>query len=71
MQGLREARLAKGVMAKAVAEHIGVTERTYYTYEKDPGRISVNNARAICEFIGVPLDEIFLSDDVSATHESA
>ena len=65
MQKLREARLAKGVKAKAVAEHIGVTERTYYNYEMSQGDISVDKAKAICDFIGVSVDEIFLSDSVN------
>lgn len=65
MQSLREARKAKGVMAKAVAKHLGVTERTYYNYEQNQGRISIEKAKMICDFIGVPMDEIFLSDKVS------
>ena len=65
MRTLREARKAKGVKAKAVAEHIGVTERTYYNYEQDQERISIEKAKAICDFLGCTLDEIFFASKVS------
>lgn len=65
MQSLREARKAKGVTARAVARHIGVTERTYYNYEERPERVSIATAKSICDFLGYTLDEIFLNESVN------
>ena len=63
MPKLREARKAKGVTAKAVASHIGVTQRTYYNYEQNPTAISIEKALNICDFLGYKLNDIFLPND--------
>ncbi len=65
MKSLREARKAKGVTARAVARHIGVTERTYYNYEEHPEKVSIATAKAICDYLGYTLDEIFLAESVN------
>ena len=36
MKTLKEARLAKGIKACAVAEHLGITRQTYAKYEANP-----------------------------------
>ena len=62
MAKLREARKAKGVTAKAVANHLGVTQRTYYNYEQNQGSISIDKALDICDFLGYTLTDIFLPE---------
>ena len=64
MPTLREARKAKRITSNEVAEHIGVTQRMYYYYEANPQTIRIDKAKAICDFLGYSLDEIFLSEDV-------
>ena len=63
MAKLRDARKAKGVTAKAVANHLGVTQRTYYNYEQNQGSISIEKALNICDFLGYSLTDIFLPDN--------
>ena len=65
MQTLKEARLAKGIKAESVADALGVTRQTYAKYEANPGEMSIEQAAKACEFIGAPVDEIFLPMMVS------
>ena len=62
MPKLRDARKAKGVTAKAVANHLGVTQRTYYNYEQNQNAISIEKALDICDFLGYTLTDIFLPE---------
>lgn len=64
MATLREARRAKRITGKEVAEHIGVSERMYYYYENHQNSIKIDKAKAICDFLGYTLDEIFLPENV-------
>ncbi len=61
MKTLKEARLAKGIKACAVAEHLGITRQTYAKYEANPEAMSVMHAQAVCDFLGVPVSEIFFA----------
>lgn len=61
MKTIREVRKSKGVTASAVAKHLGVTRQTYAKYEANPEIMSVNHACAICDFLGVPVTEIFFA----------
>ena len=64
MPTLREARRAKRVTAEEMAEHIGISKRMYYYYEAHQGNVRIDKAKALCDFLGYSLDEIFLSEDV-------
>ena len=64
MKSLKEVRESKGVKQVAVAEHIGVSRQTYSGYEKNPETLSVAQARAVCNFLGVDVHEIFFSSNV-------
>ena len=62
MSLLREERKRRGVMAKAVARYLGVTERTYYNYEKNPQSMKIETALKVCEFLNCSIDDIFLAE---------
>lgn len=64
MQTLKDAREAKGVKKIAVAEHIGVSRQTYSRYESNPETLSVAQAKAICDFLGYDVRDIFFSRNV-------
>lgn len=61
MQTLKQARIAKGIKMEAVAEAIGVTRQTYTKYEAYQDDMTIEQAAKACEFIGVPMDEIFFA----------
>ncbi len=65
MQTLKEFRLSKGVKQSAVANHLGVTRQTYSSYEKQQERMSIDQAKAVCAFLGCSVDDIFLPKDVN------
>lgn len=64
MKTIEQARIDKGISIKAIAKHLGVSRHTYRSYEKNQDAMSIGKARAACEFIGVPIDEIFLPKEV-------
>lgn len=59
MSALKEAREARGVSQTAIADHLGITRQTYSSYETDPGRVSVEQAHAICEYLHCELSIFF------------
>lgn len=65
MQTLKKYRIQKGIKQSAVAEHLGVTRQTYSSYEKQQERMSIDQAKAVCEFLGCSVGDIFLPNDVS------
>lgn len=67
MQTLKEAREKRGIKQNAVADALNITRQTYAKYEDNPRIMPIYQAEAACEFIGVELDEIFFSKEVSDT----
>lgn len=67
MQTLTEARESRGIKQKAVAEAIGVTRQTYARYEAEPQQMTIQQARAVCDFIGCDFDSVFFGEKVSKT----
>jgi DNA-binding XRE family transcriptional regulator len=65
MQTLKEAREARGIKQKAVANALQVSRQTYSNYEKNPDTMPVFRAKAACSFIGCDINEIFFSSGVS------
>lgn len=65
MSKLREYREYKGISQARIAQHLGVNRVTYAQYEREPGRMSIDQAKAVCEFLGCKVDEIFLSANVN------
>lgn len=68
MQSLREARESRGIKQTAVANALSISRQTYAKYEKDPRIMPVFQAQAACDFIGVPMRDIFFGSNVSLTH---
>lgn len=64
MSALKKAREDRGVSQTAVADHLGITRQTYARYEAEPGQVSIEQARAICEFLHCPL-QIFFTREVN------
>ena len=62
MHTLKQAREIRGVTQKSVAEHIGVARQTYARYEAKQEQMSVEQAKAVCEFLRCPVSDIFLPD---------
>lgn len=60
MGTLKEFREKKGVKQISVAQHLGITRQTYANYEDDQESMSIGQARAACDFLGVPVEQIFL-----------
>ena len=56
METLKEFREKKGVKKQAVADHLGVTRQTYSNYENNQEAMSIGQARAVCAFLGAPLE---------------
>ena len=67
MQSLKEVRESRGVKQLAVAAHLGVSRQTYANYECNPESMSVEQAKAVCDFLHVSVAEIFFISDVSKT----
>lgn len=60
MKSLKEYRESKGVKLIAVADYLGVTRQTYSNYEENQDAMSIGQAKAVCDFLGCTVDEIFL-----------
>lgn len=65
MSKLKEYRESKGVKQVAVAEHLGVSRQTYASYEEKPEVMSVQQAQAVCNFLGCEWSQIFLPQEVN------
>lgn len=65
MKTLKEYRESKGVKQLAVAEHIGVSRATYAKYEDNQESMSIGQAKAVCEFLGCSVSDIFLPQRVN------
>ena len=63
MQTLREARKERGVLQKAVAEHLGVSRQTYSRYENAQENMTIEQAKAVCKFLHCSIEDVFLPID--------
>lgn len=68
MRTLRDIRKAHGVTATAAARALGVSRPTYYRYEENPECMTVESALALCDFLHIAPEEIFLQESVSFTN---
>lgn len=53
---LRTIRLMRGLSRKDVSVKIGISDKTLYRYEKEPGTTPLNIAKKLSLYYGVPLD---------------
>lgn len=63
MKDLKTARESRGVTKTAVADHIGVTLKTYTKYENNPEEIKIDTAKKIADFLNIDVSDIFFFND--------
>lgn len=63
VKSLRSVRESKGVTKVAMANALGITEKTYSAYEKNPGCIKIDTAKKIGEFLSVNVSDIFFDSN--------
>ncbi|NUU52698.1 helix-turn-helix transcriptional regulator [Paenibacillus taichungensis] len=54
---LRTIRLIRGLSRKDVSINIGISDKTLYRYEKEPGTTPLHIAKRLSSYYGVPLDQ--------------
>ncbi|MBR2654701.1 MAG: helix-turn-helix transcriptional regulator [Lachnospiraceae bacterium] len=59
---LRQWRKAREITQEKMADRLGVHINTYQNWEKEPGKITIENSKKIAEILGVPLDDISFSE---------
>ncbi|EEE17211.1 helix-turn-helix transcriptional regulator [Lancefieldella rimae] len=64
MPRLKEYREAKGVKQSAVAAKLGISRQTYSFYEKNQEKMTFEQAKIVCDFLGTRVSDIFLPLDV-------
>lgn len=64
---LRQARRMKDFSMREMASKLGVCECTYRKLERNPGEISIDNAKAICKILDISIDQIFFDSNSSLT----
>lgn len=57
---LKELRARKNMTQAEVAEKIGISAQTYNAWEKDVSNVAIGKVRALADFFGVTIGEIFL-----------
>ena len=55
---LREARRLREKTQNEMARALGISRATYITLELHPGRITIDQAKKICDFLGLKKEEI-------------
>ncbi|KRO02196.1 hypothetical protein IV60_GL000618 [Lancefieldella rimae] len=61
---MKEYREAKGVKQSAVAAKLGISRQTYSFYEKNQEKMTFEQAKIVCDFLGTRVSDIFLPLDV-------
>ena len=64
---IKMVRLQNKVKAKTLCELIGIKRITYYKKESGSVKFSLDEAKKISDFLGMPIEEIFFADEVSKT----
>lgn len=60
MQSLKECRIERGVTLQAVCDAADISRPTMMKYESEAGLMPVAKFNAVCDFLHVSPDEIFL-----------
>ncbi|WP_277070978.1 helix-turn-helix transcriptional regulator [Slackia exigua] len=61
LQTLKQVREARGVSKIAMARHLGITDKTYAVYEKNPKRMRIGVAKEAAKFLGCDIGDIFFA----------
>ena len=63
---LRKIRQEKGIKAKEIADKLGLkTEGAYYKKETGNVPFTLEEGKVISEMIGLPIEEIFFTNEIS------
>lgn len=62
---MKEVREKRGVTQKAVADYLGVYRQTYNRYENNQERMTIEQAKAVCDFLHCNVADIFLPEEVN------
>lgn len=62
---LKQWRLVKEMTIEQMAKACNVSTNTYSEWEKNPGKVKVNNALKIAETLGVSVNEIFFNQETT------
>lgn len=65
MKTLKEVRESKGIKIGYVADQLGISRQTYSKYEENQEKMTISQAKAVCEILGCSIEEIFLTDSVN------
>lgn len=57
---LKQARVGAGLTQEQMAEQLGVSNITYFTYEKDPGKMQVKRLLKFAKVTGVEISMLKL-----------
>lgn len=60
MYTVRQARRLADKTQLEVANSMNIHVQTYMKFEKDPGKMSIEQAQRFAEVVGIPFNEIFL-----------
>ena len=63
---MKQWRRAKEFTQEQMADYLGIHVNTYINWEKDPGKISVENSKKIASVLNVSIDDIVFSNEVTA-----
>lgn len=63
MKTLMQVRKERGVTQRAVADYLGVSRHTYRRYESEQEKMTVGQAKAVCNFLHCDVADIFLPDE--------
>ena len=58
---LKQWRKAKDISQAKMAEELNVCRDTYDTWEKNPEKISIENAKKITRILGISIEDIFFA----------
>ena len=58
---LRQLRLSKEISQDKMANILNVHRATYVNLEKNPGKISIEQAKKISDYLEVSVDDIFFN----------
>ncbi len=56
---IKELRARKNLTQAQVAKDLGISAQTYCAWERDISNVSVSKVRAVAEYFGVKLGQIF------------
>lgn len=61
---MRQVRMLRDVTSKDMAKILGVSRWTYTEYEKNPNRMTIDQAMKFCEVCDVDFNGIFFAQDI-------